>query len=137
MAVVGKGTETQHKACSDIDAITRSTIDAIKPGITAADIVDICKSEYQKRGLATITKHETRGYGVHRKIGHGIGLTLSEAPQITTYDNTTIQPGMTFCIEPPITTTEAVYVVEQVAAVTRSGSEILSKADGGLYEISR
>ena len=135
MAVVGKGSETQRKACSDIDAITRGTLKLVKPGISAAEIIDICKNEYQKRGLATLTKHDTRGYGVHRKIGHGIGLTLSEAPQITTYDKTILEPGMTFCIEPTLEAHGAVYVVEEVAVVTRNGSEILPKAEGNLYEI--
>ena len=135
MAVVGVGTQSQHKACRDIATITQSTIEAIKPGITAADIVGICKNEYQKLGLVPAAAHETRGYGVHRKIGHGIGLTLSEAPQITTYDRTLIEPGMTFCIEPPLDTPHGFFVVEGVAAVTRDGCELLSRAEGSLYQI--
>ena len=133
MAVVGEASEDQRKTCANIAKITRATVEAVKPGIRACDLVDICKSQYRIVGVNP--PPGPSGYGPHRKIGHGIGLTLSEAPQITTYEKTVLEPGMTFCIEPPITTTEGFYVTEQVVAVTDDGYEILSKANDQLYEI--
>jgi Xaa-Pro aminopeptidase len=133
MAIVGEATENQSKTCANIAKITRATVESVKPGIRACDLVDICKSQYPIMGVNP--PPGPSGYGPHRKIGHGIGLTLSEAPQITTYEKTTLQPGMVFCIEPPITTTEGFYVTEQVVAVTDDRYEVLSKANDQLYEI--
>lgn len=131
MAVAGRPSVEQLKTCENIAAITRATIKSIKPGIRASDTLEICRKEYQKVGLKVPVVHESTGYGPHRKIGHGIGLTLSEAPQLTWYDETVIEPGMTLCVEPHIRR----YTTEQIVAVTDDGSETLSKADDRLYQV--
>jgi len=133
MAVVGKASQAQKKSCQTIADITMATAQSVKPGIRACDLTNICGSEYARLGLKP--PPGLSGYGPNRKIGHGIGLQLSEAPQITTYDRTVLQPGMTFCIEPEIVTAGGPYVTEQVVAVTEDGYEIISKADDQLYEI--
>jgi Xaa-Pro aminopeptidase len=135
MAVAGRPTQKQQKACDDVVKITRGTIESVRPGIRASDIVLACREEYEKVGLTPSAGHQAHGYGPHRKIGHGIGLTLSEGPQITTYDETILQPGMTFCLEPPVTTDQGFVVGEQVVLVTDNGHEVLSKADDRLYQL--
>lgn len=135
MAVVGRPSRDQVEACKSIAKITRNTIKSIKPGVKASDIVHVCRKEFTKLGLKAVSDYETRGYGPHRKIGHGIGLSLSEAPQVATYDNTIIEPGVTVCIEPPLLTSDGFYVVEQVVAVTADGARTLSRTDDQLYHI--
>lgn len=133
MAIVGKASTAQRKTCEAIAAVTMATARSVKPGIRACDLTNICGSEYARLGAKP--PPGLSGYGPNRKIGHGIGLELSEAPQITTYDTTVLQTGMTFCIEPEIATADGAYVTEQVVAVTENGYEIISKADDQLYEI--
>jgi Xaa-Pro aminopeptidase len=64
------------------------------------------------------------GYGknfVHR-LGHGIGVTVHEPPYLYIPDNTMLQEGMTFTIEPSILLFEEWSArVEDVVLVTKKG----------------
>ncbi|MFP3902202.1 MAG: type I methionyl aminopeptidase [Acidimicrobiia bacterium] len=86
---------------ADLIRITRQClergIEAVAPGRPSNDI-----------GKAIQAHAEPRGYGVVRAfVGHGIGEQFHTDLQIPHYDNppasVTLQPGMTFTIEPMIT----------------------------------
>lgn len=130
MAVVGEPSDAQREHTREIAAITNSLAEYVEPGRTPAEIVDRCEDEFERRNLG-----RQLGLTSRTKIGHSIGLTLSEAPQLAGYDTTTLEPGMLLCIEPAITTEEAFYMAEQIVLVTENGSRVLSGADPGLYQI--
>ena len=82
--------------------VTRECLDlgiaAVRPGARVRDI-----------GRAIQDHAEGLGYGVVRAfVGHGIGRSFHSDPQVFHYDNpsarTELVPGMTFTIEPMITT---------------------------------
>ena len=67
---------------------------------------------------------ERAGYGenfVHR-LGHGIGITVHEPPYLYLPDETMLQEGMTFTVEPSILLFgEWSARVEDVVMVTKEG----------------
>ncbi|AXG06354.1 aminopeptidase P family protein [Haloplanus rubicundus] len=131
MAVVGDPSVEQIEHNRIAADVTNELADAVEPGVTPADIVDRCRAEYRSRGLGP-----TLGLTSETKIGHSIGLTLSEAPQLMGYDETTLEPGMVLCIEPAVLTDEAFFMSEQIVIVTDDGSEIVSSADQELASIT-
>lgn len=130
MAVVGEPSETQIEHNQTVATITNELAAVIEPGMTPADVVDHCRTEYESRGLGT-----DLGLTSETKIGHSIGLTLSEAPQLTGYDETPLEQGMVLCIEPALTTDGEFFMAEQIVVVTDDGSEIISGADQELARI--
>lgn len=72
---------------------------------------------------------ERAGYGenfVHR-LGHGIGLTVHEPPYLYIPDDTMLQEGMTFTVEPSILLfSEWSARVEDVVLVTKTGGVTFS-----------
>ena len=66
------------------------------------------------------------------RIGHSIGLMLTEPPSLTLQEQTRLEPGMTITIEPGIVNRGGVFVVEQNVAITEGDPELLS---AGPWEI--
>ncbi len=102
----------------------RAAIDAVAPG-GAAHAVDAAAREVIVDA----------GYGdafVHR-TGHGIGLETHEAPYIGPDDDTVLEAGMVFSVEPGIYLSDRFGVrVEDLVAVTADGCERLTRAERGL-----
>jgi Xaa-Pro aminopeptidase len=130
MAVVGGATEAQREHNRTVAEVTNELATFVEPGVTPADVVEHCREEYRERGL-----DQDLGLTSETKIGHSIGLTLSEAPQLAGYDETPLEPGMVLCIEPAVTTDDEFFMAEQIVAVTEDDSEILSGAEQRLYRI--
>lgn len=78
------------------------------------------------------------GYGeyfIHR-TGHGIGLEVHEHPYIVEGNQTTLEPGMCFSIEPGIYLPDQFGVrIEDIVACTEDGVEVLNQADRGLTRV--
>jgi Xaa-Pro dipeptidase len=76
---------------------------------------------------------EEAGYGptFSHRLGHGIGVTVHEPPWLDVVEQTVLQAGMTFTVEPSIRVTAGYQNrVEDVVLVTGSGSV-------SLYETGR
>jgi len=93
-------------------------LEAAKPGAIAKDI-----------DLAARTVIEQAGYGeffMHR-LGHGLGVEVHEPPYITSTDNTVIEEGMVFSIEPGIYLPGQFGIrLEDIVIIRSDGPEILS-----------
>ena len=125
--MIGKPSEKQKARYSTILQLTDLCIKAVKPGVKAADIAHICAVELQRRGL-DLTFRAGR-------LGHGIGLMLTEPPHIANYDSTILEPGMIITIEPGFVTEYGVFQAEENVLVTTDGYEILSTASTDLVSI--
>jgi Xaa-Pro dipeptidase len=66
---------------------------AVRPGIPASQVDQITRNVIEKAGYGEYFFHRT---------GHGIGKEGHEEPYISKYDQTILEPGMTFTIEPGI-----------------------------------
>jgi len=78
------------------------------------------------------------GFGEHfrHRLGHAIGKDVHEAPYLDVVDETPLQAGMTFTIEPSVFITgEFGARVEDVYVVTESGGIRLNKAESELVVI--
>ena len=118
--VVGGASVKQEKMQRSVSEATLRTAEAIRPGLTAKDVVEICRKEMSREGLASSFKAG--------RLGHGIGMSSTEPPHITEYDETILRPGMTITIEPGVVEQYGVFHVEENILVTEDGTEILSES---------
>ncbi len=92
---------------------------AARPGNPASAVDRAARAVIEKAGYGQ--------YFVHR-TGHGIGVAGHEAPFMMEGDETVLEPGMTFSIEPGIYLPGRFGVrIEDIAVVTDGPAEILSK----------
>lgn len=78
---------------------------------------------------------EDAGYGPHfrHRLGHGIGLDVHEGPFLTAGDETTLQTGMAFTVEPSIFWPGHVGArIEDVVIVRPDGGENLNATSSAL-----
>jgi Xaa-Pro aminopeptidase len=91
---------------------------AMKPGIKCSEVDTAVRHYYDVNNLMPYWKHHT---------GHAIGLHYHEGPFLDTGDQTVLQEGMVFTVEP------GVYVPElggfrhsDTVVITADGLEILT-----------
>lgn len=71
----------------------RAAVEAVRPGITAAEIDAAARDVLAAEGLADVFVHRT---------GHGIGLSVHEEPYIVAGNDLRLEEGMAFSVEPGI-----------------------------------
>jgi Xaa-Pro aminopeptidase len=123
-AVVGPPSTEQldahHLACE----ITREGVEMVAPGMPVAEIAAHCNTRVAGLGLP-LTSNVS---GLAGRIGHGIGLDVTEPPHVSEQDPTVLEPGMIISIEPGFATAFGIFHVEQNVLVTEDGRESLSVA---------
>lgn len=128
--VIGKSTEKQKKMQRIVVKVTGAVIEAVKPGMKASDVSIICDKEFKKAGLSEIWgvgDCASPSSNMACRIGHGVGLFLTENPHIAKYDHTVLKPGMVITVEPGIHTDYGHFHAEEDLLITEDGYEILSK----------
>ncbi|NLV92209.1 MAG: type I methionyl aminopeptidase [Firmicutes bacterium] len=115
---VGEVSEEAQRLIADTEAALELAIEQARIGNRLSDI-----------GAAVQTYAEARGYGVVRDfVGHGIGRSMHEAPQIPNYGlpgrGPRLKAGMTLAIEPMLNLgTHKVRVLENKwTVVTEDGA---------------
>ena len=100
---------------------------AVKPGMRAGELDIIARQVIENAGYGE--------YFTHR-LGHGIGKTAHEFPSINAENDTILEPGMCFSIEPGIYIAGEVGVrIEDCVYVTEDGCEPFTFMDKELYTI--
>lgn len=93
-------------------------IEAIRPGVLAKDVEDAHRAVFLRENL---DDYALRG------LGHGIGLQIHECPRIVIGNETVLQPGMIFTVEPGLYFPDDCGVrTEDDVLVTEDGVENLS-----------
>ena len=87
----GNISSESEKAYNTLWEATESGLNAVKPGSTCSDINNAMHSVLQKAGLI---------FNNVGRMGHGLGLQLTEPPSIMYNDNTILQENMIITIEP-------------------------------------
>lgn len=104
-----------------------AAMDAVKPGLTAAELDKIARDIITKAGYGD--------YFIHR-LGHGIGTSTHEFPSIMAGNDMPLTPGMCFSIEPGIYIPGVVGVrIEDCVHVTETGGEPFTHTDKQLQII--
>ncbi len=118
--VFGEATAEQRWVWTLEQEAQQAAFDAVRPGAVCEDVDFAARRVLERAGLGP-------GYGLpglpHR-TGHGIGLSLHEAPYLVRGDRTGLRPGMCFSNEPMIVLPGRFGVrLEDHFFVTETGAE--------------
>jgi len=106
--------------------IHNEVLEHVRPGVPIKDLFDLAKKSAEKRGYADAYLGPP-GYKVVF-IGHGIGLELIEQPILSIKENTRLEPGMTFALEPKMVFKNRFSAgIESVFTVTDTGHRLISQ----------
>lgn len=117
--VIGGELSAAHQAAyAAVLAANQAGREAAKPGVTAQEVDRAARQAIVDAGLGE--------YFVHR-TGHGLGLDCHERPYIVEGDETVLEPGMTFTVEPGVYLPGDIGVrIEDDMLVTEDGAESLT-----------
>lgn len=105
------------------EIVLRSQQAGVKAAVNGAFIPDV------DRASREILEQEGYGEYFFTRLGHGIGYSVHEAPDIKASNPRNLEPGMVFSIEPGIYIAGKVGMrVEDIVAVTKDGHEVLNQA---------
>jgi Xaa-Pro aminopeptidase len=95
-----------------------AAIDAVRPGIAAAQVDRAARRVLEREGLGKQFVHST---------GHGLGLEIHEGPRLGRRDRTKLKPGMVITIEPGAYIRDFGGIrIEDTVLVTKNGYEVLT-----------
>lgn len=117
--VVGGASDEQQRFIDVARGVHLKTLDYIRPGITARDVMRFVRQAYRQSGFDW-------NFDIGR-CGHGIGLELAEQPSLDDNSNVVLQAGMTLAFEPAILAEHGVYDMEENLLVTENGCTVLAE----------
>jgi len=116
--IVGEPSQDQARFFEHAKAAQEVAFDALRPGAECSDVDRAVRDYYEKNNLMTYWRHHS---------GHATGLRNHEAPFLDSGDDTVLEPGMVFSVEPGL------YVPElggfrhaDTVVITECGMEILT-----------
>ena len=131
VGVVGKPSVAQERAQQAAEEVTRLGVEMVRPGASTQEIALRCAAALKGFPYPVTSDIGT----LAARIGHGIGISALEPPNIADYEETILEPGMIITIEPGVATEFGVFHVEQDVLVTPAGHEVLSTAPTGIWQI--
>jgi Xaa-Pro aminopeptidase len=124
---VGRPSAEARGVYQAVKQAQQAAVDAVRPGISVAEVDRAARKSLQKSGLAKCFTHST---------GHGVGLEIHEAPRVAAGQTEILEPGMVITIEP------GVYVpgkwgvrIEDMVVVTERGYDVLTPTSKELVTI--
>ncbi|RYL96783.1 aminopeptidase P family protein [Sporolactobacillus sp. THM7-7] len=90
---IGKIPDKLTEIYTVVKAAQQAAADTVMPGVVCHDIDETARKVIQDSGFGEFFTH---------RAGHGIGLSAHEEPYLMPNNRSTLQPGMTFTIEPGI-----------------------------------
>ncbi|MDR7522634.1 MAG: Xaa-Pro peptidase family protein [Armatimonadota bacterium] len=118
MAHLGEPSPRYRQVHTAVERAVRAAMDAVKPGEPLAAVDRAARGVIEAAGFGAFFTHRT---------GHGIGISGHEPPSVTHTNETPMQEGMAFSIEPGIYLEGEFGVrLEEIVVVTSQGAERLS-----------
>jgi Xaa-Pro aminopeptidase len=112
-------TEVQSAHARLIEA-SDAAFEAARPGATAADLFH-AMNDILKLGAGSTDAG---------RLGHGLGMSLTEWPSLIPTDHTVLEPGMVLTLEPGISVGGKILVHEENIVVTEAAPRFLSPRIG-------
>ena len=102
---------------------TAAGLEAARPGALACDVY---------RAMRAVLGVETEA----GRLGHGLGMQLTEGLSLIEADRTVLVPGMVITLEPGLPTRDGrIMVHEEVIVIRDGGAEALSPFAGSKMEV--
>lgn len=115
---IGRASEGQQAAHARLIEATQAGLEAARAGVRADEIW---------QAMAAIVGG---GEGAGR-LGHGLGMQLTEGLSLTAKDRTVLQPGMVITLEPGVETAPGrIMVHEENIVITEGAPRVLSPLSG-------
>ncbi|MCP5087774.1 MAG: aminopeptidase P family protein [Rhodobacteraceae bacterium] len=115
----GHATDEMCRAYDTVFAATEAGIATAAPGATAADLF---------HAMADVMAASGASEGDVGRLGHGLGMQLTEWPSHTAHDKTVLEPGMVITIEPGMSYGDGFTMLHEENIVIReSGAELLTR----------
>lgn len=115
---IGSATAEMRSAYQILYEATDAGFEAAMPGATTASVFHAMQSVIAKSGNRT-----TGG-----RLGHGLGMRLTEYPSLTATDPTELQPGMVLTLEPGLEMSQGrIMVHEEDIVITATGPRYLTR----------
>jgi Xaa-Pro aminopeptidase len=129
--VVGKPSPEQSRAQELVHGITWEAVRQVRPGVRASQLARFCYDRLSRVGFPI-----TSSIGaLASRIGHGVGLNITEPPHIGLHDDTALAPGMVITLEPGVATEYGTFHVEENVVVTQEGYDVISNCSRDLFLI--
>ena len=113
---VGAPSKTVSGAYSQLLEASDAAFELAKPGATASDLFHAMNS------ILTLDSSSTDA----GRLGHGVGMSLTEWPSIIPDDHTVLEKGMVLSLEPGIAIKNKIIVHEENIEITETGARYLS-----------
>lgn len=113
---VGPPTDAVQYAHARLIEASDAAFHLARPGATAAELF---------AAMDKIVSGEAGDTGAGR-LGHGLGMSLTEWPSLIPTDHTELQAGMVLTLEPGIAVGEKIIVHEENIVITDTGARYLS-----------
>jgi Xaa-Pro aminopeptidase len=117
---IGKTTTQVQDAHARLTEASDAAFDIARPGATAADLF---------HAMNAILTRDTQGTDAGR-LGHGLGMSLTEWPSLIATDTTVLEPGMVLTLEPGIAVNDKILVHEENIEITADAPRYLTPRIG-------
>jgi Xaa-Pro dipeptidase len=116
---VGHASDQARKAYDTLWRATDAGLQAAKPGNTTRDVFAAMSK--------VITEMDPSGGDIGR-LGHGLGMQLTEQPSLASFDQTILAENMVLTLEPSLGYADGLMMVHEENIVIRDGSPLLLSA---------
>lgn len=114
---IGAAADAMRRAHATLHAAAEAGLAAARPGVTAA----------QMHGVMQRAIKDSGGVAAGGRMGHGLGLQLTEWPSFVPNDRTVLREGMVLTLEPAVATGPGWLMVhEENFVIQADGAELLS-----------
>ena len=117
---IGPATEQVQSAHAHLVEASDAAFEIARPGTTAADLF------YAMNDVLT---RDAEGTDAGR-LGHGLGMSLTEWPSLIPSDHTVLEPGMVLTLEPGIAVGDKILVHEENIVITETAPRFISPRTG-------
>jgi Xaa-Pro aminopeptidase len=126
--VVGEPSAEQADVHAVVERAQRAAREAVRPGVALQEVDRAARRVIVDAGYGERFIHRT---------GHGIGIEVHEEPYVIEGNETPMEAGMTFSVEPGVYLPGAFGVrIEDIVVVTDDGVEALNDSPRGLRSVA-
>jgi Xaa-Pro dipeptidase len=126
--VVGQATSAQQDLQERVRLVSEEAARYVVPGAATREVYARVLDDCRRAGLTI----DAPG-----RIGHGIGLGVTEPPHISAEDTTILQAGMVVTIEPAVERDDGLYCAECLYVAAPDGGRRLNPAPSPLLSTGR